>query len=221
MAHALLAAIHTWRVANMKSKDSAADHAKAREHVAAALSLEPENPFVLVHCAETAIYSGHELEKALAMLDTAVRYAPNDPHGLALLAHARRFMGLELETGPVLIKQAMRHSPRDPRTYVWYHYAGWCHWQLGKLDAMEASCRRSVELHSASPLSWLALTSALGLQGRFDEARQTAAEVGRLIPGFTPVLFFDTAQRFYGSRFTGKIVQDYRELLRVLNESIR
>jgi TolB-like protein/DNA-binding response OmpR family regulator/Tfp pilus assembly protein PilF len=219
MAHALLAAIHTWRVAIMKSKDVAADHAQAREHVAAALASEPENPFVLVHCAETAIYSGHELERALAMLDTAVRHAPNDPHGLALLAHARRFVGLELETCPVLIKQAMRHSPRDPRTYVWYHYAGWCHWQLGNLDAMEASCRRSVELYGASALSWLALTCALGLQGRFDEARQTAAEVSRLIPGFTPALFFDTAKRFYGSRFTGKIVQDYRELLRVLDKS--
>jgi TolB-like protein/DNA-binding response OmpR family regulator/Tfp pilus assembly protein PilF len=219
MAHALLAAIHTWRVAIMKSKDIAADHAQAREHVAAALALEPENPFVLVHCAETAIYSGHELERALAMLDIAVRHAPNDPHGLALLAHARRFVGFELETGPVLIKQAMRHSPRDPRTHVWYHYAGWCHWQLGNLDEMEASCRRSVELYGASALSWLALTCALGLQGRFDEARLTAAEVRRLIPGFTPALFFDTAQRFYGSRFTGKIVQDYRQLLRVLDKS--
>jgi TolB-like protein/DNA-binding response OmpR family regulator/tetratricopeptide (TPR) repeat protein len=220
MAHALLGAVHTWRVVMMKSRDIVADHTEAREHSATALALDSENPFVLIHCAETAIYSGQELESARAMLDIAVRLAPNDPHGLALLAHARRFASFELETGPVLIKQAMRHSPRDARTYVWHHYAGWCHWQLGDLAAMEASCRRSVGLYSEAALSWLALTCALGLQGRIGEARQTAAQVTRLIRGFTPALFFETAQRFYGSRFHGKIEEDYLALRRVLESSI-
>jgi len=216
MAHALLAAIHSWRLTSMISKDPEADRLQARERAAEALALEPANPFVLIHCAEPAIYVSHDLEGAVEMLETAAHHGPNDPHGLALLAHARRIAGHDCETGPLLVKQAMRLSPRDPRTYVWHHYASWCHWQLGDFAAMEAACRRSVDLYSSYAWSWLALTCALGLQGQFDAARETAAEIIRLIPLFTPGLFFETAREFYGERFPGKVEADYRELCGVL-----
>ncbi len=216
MAHALLSAVYTWRTLSYAFPDPDGERKLARRHAEMALRLEPDNPFVLVHCAETAIYSAARIDDARAMLETAVNRNPNDAHGLAMLGNTRRFAGDDARTSLALIEQAMRVSPRDPRSYTWLHYGSWCHWKLGELAEMEAMSRRSVDLYPAYPHSWIALTCALGLQDKAAEAREAAQNLRRLHPKFGAANFYNMAERFYGHRFPGAVSAEYRQLRGVL-----
>ncbi|WP_431271150.1 tetratricopeptide repeat protein [Dankookia sp. P2] len=174
---------------------------------------------MLAHCAETAIYSAADIDAALRMLEVAVERDPNDANGLATLAHVRRSAGEDPMGSLALIEGAARLSPRDPRSFLWHHYANWCHFRLGAYDGMEAACRRSIELYGRYPLSWIALTSALGLQDRLEEAREAAAVLRRMRPSFSPDGFYETARGFYGRRFDGQIDSEYRNLRSALRRA--
>ena len=212
MAKALLSAVHAWRAVSREFPDPEGEKATARRLAEEALALEEDNPFVLVHCAETAMYCSAEIDAALVLLETSVQRDPNDANGQALLAHVRRTAG-ESPTGSLaLIDHATRLSPRDPRSFLWHHYASWCHYRLGDLDGMEAASRRSVELYGRYPLSWIGLTSALGLQGRMAEAREAGRILRRMRPSFTAEGFYQTARALYGPRFPGAVDAEYQAL---------
>jgi TolB-like protein/DNA-binding SARP family transcriptional activator len=214
MAHALLSAVYTWRALSMFSADPEAERRLARQHAEAALRAEPENPFVLVHCAEAEIYSAADIDAGLALLEAATERDPNDANGLALLGHARRFAGQDPRASLALIDGAIRLSPRDPRTFNWHLYANWCHWQLGDLASMEAASRRSIELYGQNTMSWIGLTGAFALQGRLEEGREAATVLRRQRPGFTPDGYYQVLRHYYGRRFRGQVERDC-DLLRV------
>jgi adenylate cyclase len=214
MAHALLSAVYTWRALSMFSADLEAERRLAREHAEAALRAEPENPFVLVHCAETEIYSAADIDAGLALLEVAAERDPNDANGLALLGHVRRFAGQDPSASLALIDGAIRLSPRDPRTFHWYLYANWCHWQLGDLGSMEAASRRSIELYGQNSMSWIGLAGAFALQGRLEEGREAATVLRRQRPSFTPDGYYQVLQHYYGRRFRGQVARNC-DLLRV------
>ena len=219
MAHALLSAVYTWRTLSHAYPEPDKERALAARHAETALRLDPGNPFVLVHCAETAIYCEARIDAAHDMLDAAVSRNPNDAHGFALLGNTRRFAGDDARASLGLINQATRLSPRDPRSYAWMHYASWCHWKLGALEDMEAVSQHSIELYSAYPHSWIALTCALGLQGKAAEAQEAASNLKALYPNFSADNFYRTAERFYGGRFPGAVSAEYSQLRAVLTEA--
>ncbi|MGG5820044.1 BTAD domain-containing putative transcriptional regulator [Falsiroseomonas sp. HW251] len=212
MAHALAAAVHTWRWLLRSFPDPEAERKLALSHAAQALAIEPDNPFVLTHCAEATLYAAADSEQARVLLEDAMRRNPNDPNGLALLAHVRRQARDDPRECLGLIADALRLSPRDPRTFGWHHYASWCHFRLNDMPGMEAASRRSVGLYGRYPLSWVALTAALGFQNRPEEARAAAATLHRLQPNFHPDGFFEAARATYGTKFRGAVVREYEAL---------
>lgn len=185
------------------------------------MEIEPDNPFVLVNCAEAAIYSAADIDRALALLEAAINRNPNDPQVFALLGHTRRFAGDDARTSLALIEQAMRLIPRDTRSFSWLHYASWCHWKLDEFSEMELASRRSIELYSGYSHSWIALTCALGLQDRIAEARESAQVLRELQPGFQPSNFYTVARHFYGRRFSGDVAANYRRLDEVLTQALQ
>ena len=221
MAHALLSAVYTWRYLSHAFPDRDAERVLARKHADRALLLEPDNPFVLSHCIETGIYIVGDLDRARDMLERAVALNPNDSNGLALLGHTRRMLGDEPRTSLALIEQAARLSPRDPRSFVWHHYASWCHWKLHDLDAMERESRRSIELYSDYPNSWIGLVSALGLQGRTAEARESGRVLRTINPSFEAARFYEISRQVYGARFRGPTMAGYRQLRSVLGTALK
>lgn len=212
MAHALAAAVHTWRWLLRSFPDPDGERRLALSHAARALAIDPDNPFVLTHCAEAMLYAAADAEQARALLEDAARRNPNDPNGLALLAHVRRQAREDPQICLGLIAEALRLSPRDPRTFGWHHYASWCHFRLEDLAGMEAASRRSVGLYGRYPLSWVALTASLSLQDREEEAREAAATLHRLQPNFRPDGFFDAARATYGAKFHGAVLREYEAL---------
>jgi hypothetical protein len=136
-----------------------------------------------------------------------------------MLGNVRRFAGDDARTSLVLIAQAMRLSPRDPRSYHWFHYGSWCHWKIGEFAEMETASRHSVELYSANPHSWIALTCSLGLQGKHAEACESARKLIKLHPQFKVDAFYEIAKQFYGARFPGAVAAEYRMLCTVLSKA--
>jgi len=220
MAQSLLAAVYTWRATWSASTRVAGERALALEYAALARKTDPKNSFVLVNCADAAIYSAGNIDLALELLNEAVERSPYDPQGLALLANANRVAGADPADSLRMIARAIRISPRDPRSHRWFHYAGWCHWKLGELGQMEAAARNAIELYSDAPAQWIELTCALGLQGKNSEAKAAAQVLRKLSPTFTPDKFFDIAQRFYGKRFAGPVKADYRSLCSTLQRAM-
>ncbi|PDT74296.1 BTAD domain-containing putative transcriptional regulator [Bradyrhizobium sp. C9] len=219
MAESLLSAVHTWR-ALWSRADASQDRAAAISYAARAREAAPRNPYVLANCADTALYSSGNIDLALELLSTAVSDGPEDPQTLALLANVRRVAGQEVSESLKLIEKAMRISPRDPRSHRWHHYAGWCFWKTGDLEAMEDSARRAIELYSDAPAQWIELVCALGLQGRYGEAREAAIILKRHLPDFTPQGFLDIARAFYGRRFPGEVERDYSRLCQTLTHAL-
>jgi TolB-like protein/DNA-binding SARP family transcriptional activator len=221
MARSLLAAVYTWRATWSSAARMARERALAVEHAERARKTDPKNSFVLIHCADAAIYSSGNIDLALELLNEAVEQNPYDPQGLALLANANRVVGATDPTESLrMIAKARRISPRDPRSHRWLHYAGWCHWKLDQLGEMEAAARAAIELYSDAPAQWIELTCALGLQGRNAEAREAAKVLKKLSPAFTAEGFFEIARHFYGPRFTGSVQTGYRELRSTLQRSM-
>jgi len=220
MAQSLLAAVYTWRATWSPSTRIAGERALAVEYAALARKTDPRNSFVLVNCADAAIYSEGNIDLGLELLNEAVERNPYDPQGLALLANANRVAGADPAESLRMIGRAIRISPRDPRSHRWFHYAGWCHWKLGELEKMEAAARSAIELYSDAPAQWVELTCALGLQGRGAEAKAAAKVLMKLSPAFTPDRFFEIARQFYGKRFAGPVKADYRALCSTLQRAM-
>lgn len=212
MAHALAGAVRTARWLAKEFPNPDAERRLALQHADAALTADPENPFVLAHCAEVALYARASAEEARVLIEDAAQRNPNDANSLALLAHVRRQAREDPHACLALIADALRLSPRDPRSFAWHHYANWCHFRQEDLPAMEAACRRSIGLYGRYPLSWVALTSALALQDRVEEAREAAAVLRRLQPHFRADGFFEAARATYGAKFQGPVLQEYEAL---------
>ncbi|TPG59673.1 hypothetical protein EAH89_05400 [Roseomonas nepalensis] len=220
MAHALAGAVRTARWLTKEFPDPDGERRLALQHADAALAADPENPFVLSHCAEVALYARASTEEARALIERAAQRNPNDANSLALLAHIRRQAQEDPRACLGLIADALRLSPRDPRSFAWHHYASWCHFRQEDLGAMEAACRRSIGLYGRYPMNWIALTSSLSLQEREAEAREAAAVLRRLQPGFRADGFFEAARATYGARFEGPVRQEYEALRGALTRAL-
>jgi tetratricopeptide (TPR) repeat protein len=220
MAQSLLAAVYTWRATWSASTRIAGERALALQYAALARKTDPKNSFVLINCADAAIYCAGNIDLALELLNEAVERSPHDPQGLAMLANANRVAGADPAVSLRMIGQAIRISPRDPRSHRWFHYAGWCHWKLGEFGKMEAAARNAIELYSDAPAQWIELTCALGLQGKTAEAKAAATALMKLSPAFTPDRFFEIARQFYGTRFAGAVKADYRSLCSTLQRAM-
>jgi tetratricopeptide (TPR) repeat protein len=220
MAQSLLSAIHTWRATWSKSPDAAQEKALAISHSVRARDLAPRNPYVLTNCADTALYSSGNIDLALELLTAAVSDGPDDPQAMALLANVRRVAGQEVSRSLELIAKAMRLSPRDPRSHRWYHYAGWCFWKAGDLEAMEIRRNKRSSCIAMLLPNGSNLFAPLGCKGRIGEAREAGAILKQHLPDFTPRRFFDVARAFYGSRFPGQVERDYGQLCQTLARAI-
>jgi hypothetical protein len=86
---------------------------------------------------------------------------------------------------------------------------------------MERASRRSIELYADYPNSWIALVSALGLQGRMAEARESGRMLRTINPAFEAERFYQISRQVYGGRFRGQTMAVYRQLRSVLGAALR
>jgi adenylate cyclase len=179
----VLACALVLRVWDRWSDAPAGDIARAEKTVDAALALEPENSWV--HYAKGQVYAvKHEWRPAITEFEAAIALDPN--HALAHAnAGLRKMYFGHSEEGFAGVETALRLSPRDPGSVPWWQfYMCALHAHLAHWDQAIEWC----EKFAGIPQVWLPymdLAAANAWTGHMKEAKEAAAQLQKLYPGFT------------------------------------
>jgi hypothetical protein len=174
----------TLRLGDHWSDDPAGDIARAEKTVDAALALQPENS--MVHYAKGHVYvAKRQWRPAIAEFEAAIALDPNNAYAHGQAGLRKMYLGRSAE-GFAGVETALRLSPRDPGEVPWLQFymcalhAHLAHWE----EAIEW-CEKSVAGIPQVWLPYIDLAAANAWAGRDKEAKEAAAKLQKLYPGFT------------------------------------
>lgn len=185
-AHA--ATWHMFRIGQGWSPNLEADAAEAARCADGALERDPNNAVALAIKGQMLSFTRREYAAALRLLDRAVALGPNCHMAFALRCATRNWTG-DVTGALADGERAMRISPLDPFAFFAEHMLSQAHYFGGDFAAAIEWGRRA-ESHTPRLTSNLrTLTAALVADDRLDEARQVAARMLAIEPGFGLVRF--------------------------------
>jgi adenylate cyclase len=166
------------------SDDPAGDYARAEKTIDTALALQPDNSWV--HYAKGRLYSAkHQWRPAITEHETAIALDPNNANSHALAGFYKKYLG-RAEDGFAGVETAMRLSPRDQGSLPWWqYYMCSLHSLLAHWDQAIQWCEKSI---TGNPQVWYPyayLAAADAWAGRDKEAKEAAAQLQKVDPGFT------------------------------------
>ena len=170
------------------SEDPVRSLGSAFETAQKALALDATDNWSHWVVGAVLLYQGQH-QRARAAYDRALELNPNDADVLAQFGGFLNYVG-ESEEAVATIERAMRLNPHCPWWYLWL--LGWAEQLAGRPERAIAVIERI-----GNPIAEARLIRVVGLMmlGREAEARDEAAEVLRLKPGFT-VRQFAVAQPY-------------------------
>ena len=172
------------RVFNQWSDDPEGDIARAEKTVDAALALQPENSWV--HHAKGQVYAvKRQWRPSITEDETAIALDPNNDRAHADAGFRQMMLG-HSEDGFSGVETALRLSPHDPADVpCWQYYICHLHSHLAQWDQAIEWCSKSV---AGLPQVWFPyvdLTAANAWAGHDKEAKDAAAQLQKVHPGFT------------------------------------
>jgi tetratricopeptide (TPR) repeat protein len=177
----------TWRLNTNQSDDRAGDLARAEETADRALVLQPHNS--KAHWIKGYVLQAeHQWGPAIAEAEAAIAEDPNNADAYASADYRKVFLG-HAEDGFKGIETALRLSPRDPSVPWWQYYKCRLHANLAQWEPAIEWCNKSA---AANPRSWqpfMGLAAANAWAGHMKEARDAAAQLQKVYPGFTVQTF--------------------------------
>ena len=179
----VLAAALLDRVGDRWSDDPAGDLARAEKASDAAWALQPENSSV--HYVKGYLYlAKQQWAPSITEFETATALDPNDAKAYADASFDKIFLG-HAEDGFAGVETALRLSPRDPQLPWWQFYMCVFHAQLAQWEQAIPWCSKSAagQPEVFYPLADLAV--AYAWLGRDKEAKDAAAQLQKVYPGFT------------------------------------
>jgi adenylate cyclase len=171
------------RVSDQWSDDPAGDIARAEKASDAAWALQPENSSV--HHMKGYLYLvKQQWGPSIAEFETATALDPNNASAYADASFDKIFLG-HAEDGFAGVETALRLSPRDPQLPWWQFYMCAFHAQLAQWEQAIQWCSKSAagQPEVFYPLAILAAAHALA--GHDKEAKDAAAQLQKIDPGFT------------------------------------
>jgi adenylate cyclase len=182
--HAWLAMLSVLRTSQGWSTDLAGDARLAADNAARALDAEPDCSLALAVDGHVNTHYLKRFDIAEDRFDLAVEAGPNDALAWLLKSTLHTFRG---EGTPALgaADRALRLSPLDPRRWYYDALAASAAVSAGDYERAIDLARRSIRSNRTHSSSFRALTIALSLGGREEEARQAAGELLRLQPDLT------------------------------------
>jgi tetratricopeptide (TPR) repeat protein len=162
--------------------DSRSDTARAEDLLDRALSRQQGDAWA--HNVRADIYSNRrQWAQAIAEAEAAIAYDPNNADAQGKLGYWKVFLG-RAEDGFGGIYMALRLSPRDPQVAQWQFERCHLHNHLAQWDQAIEWCKKAV---AGDPEWWTLadLAMAYANAGHDKEARQTAAQIEKVSPGFT------------------------------------
>jgi adenylate cyclase len=173
----------TDRVTSQWSDDPEGDLARADKLADSALALQPDD--ALAHMAKAEVFfDKRQFRAAVSQAEAALADDPNNAD-----AHAERgfwnvFLG-HSEDGSAGIETALRLSPRDPGVSWWQFFMCHVYTHLAQWDQAIEWCDKSIASGNQSFLPLVDLAAANAWAGHDKEAKEAAAQLQKVYPGFT------------------------------------
>jgi adenylate cyclase len=180
----LLAGALVLRVFNHWSDDPAGDIAGAEKAADAALALQPDDSWV--HYTKGQVYSvKRQWRPSITEYEAAIALDSNNANAHGKAGFNKMYLG-HAEDGFAGVETALRLSPRDPAAVpYWQFYMCDLHAMLAQWDEAIPWCEKSI---AGAPQVWYPyafLAAANAWAGRDKEAKEAAAQLQKLYPGFT------------------------------------
>jgi adenylate cyclase len=179
----VLAAALLDRVGDQWSDDPTGDLARAEKASDAASALQPENSSV--HYVKGYLYlAKQQWGPSITEFEAATALDPNNAKAYADASFDKVFLG-RAEDGFAGVETALRLSPRDPELPWWQFYMCVFHAQLAQWEQAISWCSKSAsgQPEVFHPLAILAAADAWA--GHDKEAKDAAAQLEKVYPGFT------------------------------------
>jgi adenylate cyclase len=149
-----------------------------------ALSLDDDDPEILVRAALTSAYIVGDCEGAIEMADRAVALNPNSYHAWSNRGFVYKVAGLP-EEATHSFERAMRLSPLDPRLHLVLSGMGHALIELRRFDEAIVAGKKAQRQNPLYSSAYRCLASALAHLGRDAEAGEAAAHLLEVDPAFT------------------------------------
>jgi len=182
------------RVIQGYSDDPGADVARAETAANRAIAAEPESS--QAHMARFwSLYARHKNREAIAEAETAIGLDPNNAAAHAQAGSLKMFLGRS-EDGFAGLKTALRLSPHDPGVRDWQFNICHLHTHLAQWDQAIEWCSKATAGNPQDWFSYVDLATANAWLGHDKEARDAAAQLQQVFPGFTVQTFAGIAAQF-------------------------
>jgi class 3 adenylate cyclase/TolB-like protein len=178
-----LAGVLQERVVQFASKDPAADIARADELINATLAVQPDNSSA--HDIKGWLFfAKRQFGPATAEEETAIAQDRNNADAYAAKSFFKLFLG-HSEEGFSGVEKALRLSPRDPGVPFWQFFMCHLHTHLAQWEQAIEWCSRSTAGDPTNFFPLVDLAAANAWLGHDKEAKEAAAQLQKVYPGFT------------------------------------
>jgi class 3 adenylate cyclase/TolB-like protein/Tfp pilus assembly protein PilF len=184
----------------------AGDAARAEKLIDTALALQPDNS--TAHRTKGLIlgFVKHEMRPAIAEAERAIALDPNDADAHAEAGLWKGSLG-HVEDGISGVETALRLSPRDRDVPIWQYYMCALHDYLQHWEQAIEWCEKSRAGWPDNFSTYVHLAAAHALAGRDKEAKDAAAQLQKVYPGFTVQTYADLASRNYDPTYKAAIAR--------------
>ena len=211
-ARAMLGSLLGERILNACSDDIDADSDRARQEIATATELAPQDSFVLKMSGMVWATLG-EASRAADALKAAVGLAPYDFGAWGYLGWplTARGRSADLEELNTILTRVLSLAPSHPGAAYWLHHRAVALTCAGDPAAAVEFSEQAVKQHSSISWGWLAHANILGSLDRPDQARRASESAKRANPQLSCDYFAaqiarmseDGAEEFVASRTEG------------------
>jgi adenylate cyclase len=172
------------RATDQFSDDPAGDMAHAEKAIDAAWTLQPENSSV--HYVKGYVnFAKQQWGPAITEFETAIALDPNDARAHADAGLVKMFLG-HAEDGFADVETALRLSPRDStRAGWWQFYMCVLLAHLAQWEQAIPWCGKATAGLPGVFLPYVFLASTNAWAGHNNEAKEAAAQLQKVYPGFT------------------------------------
>jgi adenylate cyclase len=195
MPVALAARWHSLRVGQGWSPNPQAEAAQGLELAARAIELDRQNAFALATYGHLRSYLFHDYDTALAYLERARAAGPSNSIAWYLSSATLSFVG-RAEEAIRHSEHALRLSPFDPALHFFHTTLALAHYANGSYEEALRWGRLAESENPAYSGTLRYVAAALAATGRLDEAREVAARLLQLEPGFRLSEYERTRQPF-------------------------